>query len=87
MKENSKPYDDRQVTGKELAGCFENLKKSLGRPVVETVVYELEIMHGIMLESRFSYRLSEIEDALKKLLGDSAAELMMESIVKQLSKR
>ncbi len=40
-----------------------------------------------MLERRFSYRLSEIEYALKKLLGDSAAELMMKSIVKQLSKR
>jgi hypothetical protein len=87
LKENRKPHDDRPVSGKELAGCFEELKKSLGRPMVETVVYELEVMHGIMLESRFSYRLSEIDDALKKLLGDSAAELMMKSIVKQLSKR
>ena len=87
MKENSKPYDDRPVSGKELARCFDELKRSLGRPVVETVVYELEIMHGIMLEGRYSYRLSELEDALKKLLGDSAAELMMQSIVKHLSEK
>jgi hypothetical protein len=87
LKENSKPYDDRPVSGKELARCFEELKKSLGRPVIETIVYELEIMYGIMLEGRLSYRLSEIEDALKKLLGDSAAELMIESIVKRLSKK
>ena len=84
MKENR---PDEFVSGKDLAGCFDELKKSLGRAVIETIVYELEVMYGIMLEKRFYYRLSQIENALVKLLGDSAAELMMISIVKCLSKR
>ena len=87
MAENNNPHDDRIVNGKELAKCLEELKKSLGRSVIETIVYELEVMFGITLQSRFSYRLSEIDDALRKLLGDSAAELMMESIVRYLTKK
>jgi hypothetical protein len=39
-------------------------------------------MFNIILEDRFSYKISEIADALRKLLGDSAAELMMELILR-----
>jgi hypothetical protein len=87
LVEDNNPHGDRMVTGRELARCFEELKKSLGRSVIETIVYELEVMFGITLQSRSSNRLSEIDDALRKLLGDSAAELMMESIVKYLPKK
>ena len=45
--------------------------------MVETITYEMEIMFGILLVGRFSYKLSEEEDALNKLLGDSASEIMM----------
>jgi hypothetical protein len=78
---------DRVVTGKELATCFDELKASLGISVIETIVYELEIMFGIMLEGRMSYKMSRIDDALRKLLGDSAAELMMEHIRASLAGR
>lgn len=78
---------DRIVSGKELARCFGELEASLGRAVIETIVYELEIMFGIMLESRFSYKMSEIDDSLRKLLGDSAADLMMEQIRACLDRR
>ncbi|MEW6605007.1 MAG: hypothetical protein AB1351_10045 [Thermoproteota archaeon] len=77
MSENS----DRVVSGKDLARCFKHMEASIGRSVIETIVYELEVMFRIILEGRFSYRLSEIDDALKKLLGDSAGALMMEQIV------
>jgi hypothetical protein len=82
------PYDeDRIVSGKELARCFDELKESLGKSMVETITYELEIMFGIALIGRLSYKMSKIQDALTKLLGDSACEIMMESIVKCLDKR
>jgi hypothetical protein len=55
--------------------------------MVETITYELEIMFGIALIGKLSYRLSKIQDALTKLLGDSACEIMMESIVKCLEKK
>ena len=80
LRKDSSLGDDRLVSGKELARCFEDLKRSLGISVVDTIVYELEIMFGIMLEGRFSYKMSRIEDSLRKLLGDSAADLMMENI-------
>jgi hypothetical protein len=75
------------VSGKELARCFDELKESLGKAMVETITYELEMMFGIALIGRLSYRLSNIHEALTKLLGDSACEIMMESIVKCLDKR
>ena len=80
LRKDSDPRSDRVVSGKELARCFEELKGSLGTSVIETIVYELEVMFGIMLEGRFSYKMSKIDDSLKKLLGESAAELMMEHI-------
>lgn len=83
MNENS----DRLISGKDLARCFKELETSLGRSVIETIVYELEVMFRIILEGRFSYNLSEIDDALRKLLGDSAAELMMEQIFDWLENR
>ncbi len=83
MSENS----DRLVSGRDLARCFKELESSLGRSVIETIVYELEVMFRIILEGRFSYKLSEIDDALRKLLGDSAAELMMEQIIDWLEDR
>jgi hypothetical protein len=76
LSENS----DRVISGKDLARCFKELEDSIGRSVIETIVYELEVMFRIILEGRFYYSLLEIEDALRKLLGDSAAELMMEQI-------
>lgn len=79
--------DDRIVSGKELGYCFDELKKSLGGAMVETITYELETMFGIILIGKLSYRMSKIQDALTKLLGDSACEIMMESIVKCLEKR
>lgn len=87
MSVGKKPYDrDRIVTGKELDSCFDRLMESLGRAMVETITYELEIMYGIVLVGKLSYRLSDIEDALTKLLGDSACEIMMGSIVECLGK-
>lgn len=83
MSENS----DRLVSGRDLARCFKELESSLGRSVIETIVYELEVMFRIILEGRFSYKLSEIDDALRKLLGGSAAELMMEQIIDWLEDR
>ena len=61
------------VSGKELARNFDELNESLGRAMVETITYELEIMFGIAVVGRPSYRLSQIEDAITKLLGDSAS--------------
>jgi hypothetical protein len=88
MSVGKEPYEkDRIVTGKELSGCFDKLEESLGRAMVETITYELEIMYGILLVGRLSYKLSEVEEALKKLLGESASEIMMESIVKCLDKK
>lgn len=52
--------------------------------MIETIVYELEIMFGIFLTGSISYKLSQIDEALQKLLCDSAAELMMDSIVEYL---
>ena len=86
LRKNDDPDSDRVVSGKELARCFEELKGTLGRSVIETIIYELEVMFGIMLESRFSYKMSRIDDALRKLLGDSAADLMMEHIRASLNK-
>jgi hypothetical protein len=63
------------------------LKKSPGKSVVESVVHELEVTHGIFLENRFSYSLSEIDGALGQFLGDSAADLLITTIVSHLSKR
>jgi hypothetical protein len=83
-----KSYDsDRIVLGKDLSKCFDDLKESLGRTMIETIVEEIEVMYGILLIGRFSYKLSEIEDALRKLLGDSACEMMMESLVEILEKK
>jgi hypothetical protein len=83
-----KPYDsDRIVTSKELSKCFDDLKESLGKAMIETIVEEIEIMYGIILVGRLSYKLSDVEDALKKLLGDSACEMMMESLVETLEKK
>ncbi|HXV45746.1 MAG TPA: hypothetical protein VD736_03645 [Nitrososphaera sp.] len=88
MSVRRKPYEsDRSVKGKELGACFDRLKETLGRAMVETITYEIEIMFGILLVGRFSYKLSEVEDALTKLLGDSASEIMMESIVECLEKK
>jgi hypothetical protein len=88
MSVRRKPYEsDRSVTGKELGACFDRLKETLGRAMLETITYEMEIMFGILLVGRFSYKLSEVEDALTKLLGDSASEIMMESIVECLEKK
>jgi len=78
--------EDRIVKGNELAECFKLLEKSLGKAMIETIVYELETMYGINLNIEFSYSLSEIQSALNGLLGDSAAELMMESILKNIPK-
>jgi hypothetical protein len=55
--------------------------------MVETAIEEIELMYGIVLAGRLSYKLSEVEDALRKLLGDSACEMMMESIVEMLEKK
>jgi hypothetical protein len=44
-------------------------------------------MYGIILAGRLSYKLADVEDALRKLLGDSACEIMMESLVKMLEKK
>ncbi len=55
--------------------------------MIETITYELEVMFGIVAVGRLSYRLSQIEDALTKLLGDSASEIMMESIIKHFDMR
>jgi len=83
-----KPYDsDRIVTSKELSKCFDDLKESLGRAMIETIVEEIEIMYGIILVGRLSYKLSDVEDALRKLLGDSACEMMMESLLETLEKK
>ncbi len=83
-----KSYDsDRIVSSKELSKCFDDLKESLGRAMIETIVEEIEIMYGIILVGRLSYKLSDVEDALRKLLGDSACEMMMESLVETLEKK
>lgn len=79
--------NNRLVSGNELAQCFEALKKSPGKSVIETVVHQLELAHGIILENKFSYSLSEIDEALRKLLGDSAADPLMAAIVKHLPKK
>jgi hypothetical protein len=77
-----KPYEgDRFVSGKELARCFDELIESLGWIMIETINYEPKVIFGIVAVGRLSYKLSQIEDALTKL-GDSASEIMMESIVK-----
>jgi hypothetical protein len=83
-----KPYDrDRIVSSKELSRCFDDLKESLGRAMVETIVEEIELMYGIILVGKLSYKLSDVEDALRKLLGDSACEIMMESVIEVLGKK
>ncbi len=41
-------------------------------------------MYRIVLVGRLPYKLSELEDALMKLLGESAMEIMMESILEYL---
>ncbi len=87
MATNRKGYEDRIISGTELAACFDNLKEHLGRAMIETITYELEVMFGIVAVGRLSYRLSQIEDALTKLLGDSASEIMMESIIKHFDMR
>ena len=64
-----KPYDsDRIVSSKELSRCFDDLKESLGKAMIETIVEEIEIVYGIILVGRLSYKLSDVEDALRKLL-------------------
>ena len=66
-----KPYDsDRIVSSKELSRCFDDLKESLGKAMIETIVEEIEIVYGIILVGRLSYKLSDLEIALRKLLGD-----------------
>lgn len=78
-----KAYDeDRIISGTELAKCFDNLKEHLGGAMTETIAYELEVMFGIVAVGRLSYKLSQIDDVLTKLLGGSASEIMMESIAK-----
>jgi hypothetical protein len=72
MSLEKEPHEDRIVTGKELCDCFDELKETLGRAMVETITYELEIMFGIVLVGKLSYRLTKVQDALTKLLGDSA---------------
>lgn len=85
---SAKPYDSAKiVSSKELSECFDELKESLGRAMIETITEEIELMYGIILAGRLSYKLSEVEDALRKLLGDSACEMMMESLVEILEKK
>ncbi len=80
-----KPFEeDRIVSGEELARRFDELRESLGRSMMETIIYDLGIMYGIMTVGKLSYKLSRIEDAPTKLLGDSAYEIIMESTVKHL---
>jgi len=57
--------------------------------MVETIIKEkeIEIMYGIVLSRRLSYKLSEVEDALRKLLGEKASEMMMESLVEMLERK
>jgi len=83
-----KSYDSAKiVSSKELSKCFDELKDSLGRAMIETIIEEIELMYGIVLAGRLSYKLSEVEDARRKLLGDSACEMMMESLVEMLEKK
>lgn len=49
MSAGKEPYErNRIVTGKEFSTCFDRLEESLGRAMVETITYELEIMFGIL---------------------------------------
>jgi hypothetical protein len=75
---------DRLISSKDMKRCFEALEAEYGKSTISTVVHELEIMFGVVLTGSLKYKISEIDVALRKLLGDSAGEIMMDSILKHL---
>jgi hypothetical protein len=69
MSTSKTPYEgDRIVSGNEMAKCLDELKESLGRAMIETITYELEVMFGIVAVGKLSYKLFQLEDSLTKLL-------------------
>jgi hypothetical protein len=52
----SRTFRDRIFSSRELMKCFDKLKESLRKAVIDRVGYELEIMYGIDLASGFSYK-------------------------------
>jgi hypothetical protein len=61
------------------------LGATLGYAAAETLIYDLE-NYGIALVAgkAASYTLDQVEDAIKKILGDEAGSLVMEHLIKIL---
>ena len=76
---------DKPISTSSLKKAFHGLEPSLGKTTVEELFSDLE-NYGITLShSRMSYPLSEVEDALRKMLGEDAASLLVERLKKALS--
>jgi hypothetical protein len=72
------------IPGNKLRKGIMSLERILGYAAVEARVYDLE-NYGITLEAgQATYTLQQVEDALKKVLGNEGGPLIMDQLMKIL---
>jgi hypothetical protein len=84
---SKKPAKMSPLPSKKLKKAVMALEGTLGYTPAETLVYDLE-NYGIALVAgkAASYTLDQIENAMKNVLGDEAASLVMEPLMKILER-
>lgn len=73
------------ISSKKLKKAFMALEYPIGYSAAEALIYDLE-NYGIALVAgrAASYSLQQVEDALRKLLGDEAGLMIMNQVMKSL---
>jgi hypothetical protein len=81
----SKTSKNNLLANKKLKKAVMALEGALGYAAAETLIYDLE-NYGIVLVAGkvASYTLDQLEDAMKKVLGDEAGSLVMAHLIKIL---
>jgi hypothetical protein len=79
--------ENATFTGAELRKALEGLENVIGRSLTEAVLYDMRVLYGISLEyggevSRCT--LGGFRHALEDMLGEEAANLIMNKVKKQL---
>ena len=79
--------ENTPIPSNKLKKAVMALEYPLGYAAAEALIYDLE-NYGIALVAgrAASYTMQQIEDALKKVLGEEAGALLMTQLVKMLEK-
>ena len=74
-----------KVTGNDLKHAFRKLQPTLGKGLIEIITNQLEIMYLIVMNgNNNTYSLSEVKNALVKVLGEDSGYMILDSVVEQL---